>query len=193
MIVSMAATRVAGAIAERDAFALGQPRRLDHQRLVAHADVFLGRVWIGKRPRLGGRHGLVAHQFLGEPLVRLKLRRLLRRPEDFHARAGESDRPIPPPAGLPARSPPARSSRCLHESLDLVELHDRPRHDVGQLRNARISRQRIKPRHLRRIRQLPRQRMLPSAVADNRTFIPARISTPGAFPATKVDARRRRG
>ena len=95
---------VGRAVADGDAFALGQARGLDHDRLVPRADEFLGRVGIGEAARLGGRDGLLAHQFLGEPFVGFDAaRRPCVGPKTLKPPRGAGDRPVPRRAGLPGR------------------------------------------------------------------------------------------
>ena len=77
--------RVGLAVTDLYALALGKAGGFDHDRRGPHFDVLLGGVGVRETAGLGGRDGLAAHQFLGEPLVAFQPGCLLARAEDAQA------------------------------------------------------------------------------------------------------------
>jgi hypothetical protein len=162
--------RVARAVADGDALALGQARRLDHARLVAALHVLVGGGGVGERPGLGGGDRLLAHDLLGEPLVRLHARAVFRRPEHLHAR-----RPHGREWVFRADDDQA-DAVAADELLDRVEVHRVDRDVVGDLRGARVARHGVQRRDPRRVRQFPSQGVLAPAIADQKDFHAVRRS-----------------
>ena len=169
MIRSMASRASAGAVADGDAFALGQTRRLHHHRLSRSPHIFLGRLRVGKRPRLGGRDRLLAHQFLGEPLVRLDAGGCFRRAEDLHARCAR--RSAKPRRQRVFGADDDQADAVLRTNFSILSNSIAPiGHVVGDLRRAGVARGGEEGRHPRGIRQFPSQGVLALAVSDEQDF-----------------------
>ena len=64
---------IGGAVADGDTFAFGEAGGFYDAGFVAVLDVFLGFGGVGEAAGLGGGDGLLAHHFLGEPLVGFEL------------------------------------------------------------------------------------------------------------------------
>ena len=104
MIWSIASSASLRAVADGDALALGQPRRLDDDRLVARLRTYSSAA-VGSVNDRASAVGIACWRIssLANHLSASMLRRVLRRPEDLHARRRQIGRPAPPPAGLPGR------------------------------------------------------------------------------------------
>lgn len=80
---------IGGAIADGNAFSLGEAGGFDDEGFVADFDVLVGLIGVDEDAHLGSGDGLMAHNFLGEPLIGFDLGAGFVWPEDDHAHVAQ--------------------------------------------------------------------------------------------------------
>ena len=152
--------------ADQHAFARSQPIRLHHNRRALLPHITHGFLTGGKPSIARRRNPVLRHQILRESLAALKLGRLPGWPENLQS-------PLLEPIHDPQRQ---RHLRPHHRQINplpngkrqqLIRIIRPNIHTLRQLRHPGISRRRIEPTHLRALSDLPHQRMLATAAANN--------------------------
>ena len=150
---------------DHHALARGEPVGLDHDRRALGVDVAVRRGGVGEGRVARGRDAVPRHEGLGVVLRALELRRRLRRAEDRQPRRPEG---VDDARGQRRLGPDHGQRRVLAREGD--EIRNRRQRDVGEpglARGAGVARRDEHPGHPRGLRELPRQRVLAAAAADD--------------------------
>ena len=153
----------------QNAFAEREPVCLYHERAIGAANIGDCGVVILKHLELSGRNMVFLHQLLGKRLAAFDARRAFFRAETRNAdrvqrvHCAQRKRIV----RRNNREIHAVFTRKAHDFIDIRRLHG---HARRLTRDSRISGQRVNRFNLRILRELPNDRVLATAAADNHDF-----------------------